>query len=236
MAEESMKDFEAELEASYEVMGDGEKDTDALIAWKKAEEYLHSKEILTLEITGIVNKGVIVDVEGLRGFVPASKLSLSRVEELNDWLGKTIRVRVVTCDPANEKLVLSAKEILKEERDDQKTKKIEAIAVGTVLDGTVDSIKDYGAFIDLGDGLSGLVHVSQIANKRVKHPADELKLGQQVQVKVINKKDGKLSLSMKALLDGGDDADMELREKVELPKSEEIGTSLGSLLSGIKLD
>ncbi|MCR4843181.1 MAG: S1 RNA-binding domain-containing protein [Eubacterium sp.] len=235
--EETMQDFEKELEKSYEVMGDGENNTDELLAWEKAKEYMESGEILSLEITGVVNKGVIVMVEGvLRGFVPASKLSLKKVEDLNDWLGKTVRLKVVTCDKDENKLVLSAREILKEERADEKRKKLDAVEVGAVMTGKVDSIKDYGAFIDLGDGLSGLLHVSQIANKRVKHPSDELKEGQEVTVKVTQKKDGKLSLSMKALLDNSDSEDAEPREKVVIPKAENIGTSLGSILQGLKLD
>ena len=233
-----MKDFEQELEKSYEVMGDGEKNTDELIAWKKAEECKASGEILELEITGIVNKGVIVMFEGvLRGFVHISQLSLKRVDDndLTDWLGKKIRVKVTEVDADKETLKLSAKEVLKAERDNEKQKKMDAIEVGAVLTGKVESIKDYGAFIDLGDCISGLLHVSQIANKRIKHPADELKEGQEVKVKVTQKKDGKLSLSMKVLLDPDVDED-EPREKIEIPKAENIGTSLGSLLSGIKLD
>ncbi len=233
--EESMENFEKELEESYKVMGDGEKNTDELMAWEKAKEYLESGEILSLEVSGIVNKGVIVMIENtLRGFVPASKLSLSRIDDLNDYLGKTIRVKVITVNPDKQELVLSAREILKAERNDEKKKKIEAVEVGAVLTGKVDSIKDYGAFIDLGDGLSGLLHVSQISTKRIKHPSDVLKEGQDVTVKVTQKKDGKLSLSMKAL-EEAPESDRAPREKVKIPKAENIGTSLGSLLKDIKL-
>ncbi len=229
-----MKDIENELEKSYEFMGDGEVSTDELIAWDNAKTYMEEKKTLELEVTGVVNKGVVADLEGLRAFIPASKLSLSRVDDLNEYLGKTVRVRVVTCDKENQKLVLSAREILREERDDERKKKIDAVEVGSVMTGKVDTIKEYGAFVDLGDGLSGLVHVSQIANKRVKHPADELKEGQEVTVKVTEKKNGKLSLSMKALLEPGN-GDEEPREKIVLPKSENIGTSLGSILKNIKI-
>lgn len=233
---ESMENFEKELEESYKVMGDGEKNTDELIAWDKAKEYLESGQILELPVSGIVKGGVIVMIEDtLRGFVPASKLSLSKIDDLNDYLGKTIKVKVATCDPDKQELVLSAREILKAERDDEKKKKIDAVEVGAVLTGKVDSIKDYGAFIDLGDGLSGLLHVSQISAKRIKHPSDELKEGQEVTVKVTQKKDGKLSLSIKALQDDPDDDRAPSREKVKIPKAENIGTSLGSLLKDIKL-
>ena len=97
----------------------------------------------------------------------------------------------------------------------------------------VESIQPYGAFIDLGNGLSGLVHVSQICEKRIKTPAAVLKVGDKVKVKVINVKDGKLSLSMKAL---NDVAAEEIQEEtIELPETEAVGTSLGSLFANIKL-
>ena len=228
---ETMKDFEQELEKSYEVMGDGEKDTDTLLAWQKVQEYQQSKEILTVEISGIVNKGVVALVEGLRAFIPASRLSLSRVDDLNEWLGKEIRVRVITAEPESEKLVLSAREILKEERDAKRANRADEIKIGSVMTGTVETIKDYGAFVDLGEGVSGLVHISQIALERIKHPSAVLKEGQEVSVKVIGKKDGRISLSMKALLE---QKKREEEVDVVLPKSEQIGTSLGDLLKGIK--
>lgn len=229
--EETMKDFEKELEESYKVMGDGEKDTDTLLAWEKIKELYESQETLTVTISGIVNKGVIALVEGIRGFIPASRLSLRRVDDLNSWLGKEIQVRIITADPEADKLVLSAREILKEARDEEKRLKISEIKEGTVLTGKVESIQNYGAFVDLGDGISGLVHISQISLERIKHPSVVLKEGQEVQVKVIGKKDGKISLSMKALL-----AEKKEEEeiKVEIPKSESIGTSMGDLLKNLK--
>jgi small subunit ribosomal protein S1 len=105
------------------------------------------------------------------------------------------------------------------------------------MDGKVESIQSYGAFIDLGDGLSGLVHISQISGKRVKSVEDVLKVGQEVKVKVIRIKDGKLSLSMKALEENTeDDSSYERRDDFKLPKAENISTNLGSLLKGLKLN
>lgn len=231
---ETMKDFEQELEESYKVMGDGEKDTDTLLAWEKIRELYEAKEILTLKVTGIVNKGVIVQVEGIRGFVPASRLSLKRVDDLNEWLGKEIRVRIITADMEADKLVLSAREILKEERDEAKRLKISGIKDGAVMTGKVESLQDYGAFVDLGDGISGLVHISQISRERIKHPSAVLQVGQEVRVKVIGKKDGKISLSIRALLDEAKKKEEE-EIRVAIPKSEAIGTSLGDLLKNLQL-
>ncbi|MCC8017045.1 MAG: S1 RNA-binding domain-containing protein [Lachnospiraceae bacterium] len=231
-AAESMDDMGKALEDSYKMMGDGEHDTDTLLAWAKIKELYESQENLTVEITGVVNKGVIAMVEGIRGFIPASRLSLQRVNDLNEWLGKEIQVRVITVDQEADKLVLSAREILREERENAKKVKLSAIEVGTVFDGKVDSIQDYGVFVDLGDGVSGLVHVSQIALERVKHPSDVLKKGQEVRVKVIGKQNGKLKLSIKALLE---QKKKDEEVKVTIPKAESIGTSMGDLLKNIKL-
>lgn len=205
----------------------------AEMAWKKVAEYLENETVLDVKVGGVVNAGVIAYVEGLRGFIPASKLSLSYVENLEDFLNKEIQVRVITVDPEKKKLVLSAKEILREKAAEARKAKISNVEVGLVTEGKVESIQPYGAFIDLGDGLSGLVHVSQISEKRIKSPDIVLKVGDKVKVKVIAIKDGKLSLSMKAL---NDVAAEEIREeKVVLPKTEELTTSLGDLFKNIKL-
>ena len=138
-------------------------------------------------------------VEGLRGFIPASKLSLSYIEDLETYLLKDIEVRVIDVNQADNRLVLSAREILKEREQKEKEEKIANVKVGSVTSGTVESLQNYGAFIRLEDGLSGLVHVSQISQKRIKFPKDVLNVGDEVQVKIIGVKDGKISLSMKAL-------------------------------------
>ncbi len=228
----SMADLGDALEESYKMMGDGVHDTDTIIAWNTISQLYEAGETLTLEVCGVVNKGVIVMVEGIRGFVPASRLSLQRVSDLEEWLGKEIRVRIITADRENEKLVLSARELLKEERDQAKKLRLSAIEVGTVFEGTVESLQDYGAFVSLGDGISGLVHISQIALERVKRPSDVLDIGQQVRVKVIGKQDGKLKLSMKVLLE---QEKIEEEEQIVIPQTEAIGTSMASLLKNIKL-
>ena len=204
------------------------------LAWKKLQEYLDEKTVLDVKVGGVVKGGVIAYVEGIRGFIPASKLSLSYVENLEDWLNKEIQVQVITVEPEKKRLVLSAREILREKAAEERRAKISNVQVGLVTEGKVESIQPYGAFIDLGEGLSGLVHVSQISDKRIKTPDAVLKVGDTVKVKVIAIKDGKLSLSMKALKDVA--AEEVREEKVALPKSEELSTSLGELFKNIKLD
>ena len=233
--EETMKDYEKMLEESYSLMGDGVHDTDALLAWRKAKELKDSQENITVTISGIVKGGVVADFDGIRAFIPVSKLSLERIDDCNPFLGKEIEVRVFEADMDEDKLILSAKEILKEEKELGRKKRLSDIKVGQVFHGTVATIKDYGAFVDISDGLSGLVHVSQISQERIKHPGAVLKEGQEVDVKVIDIKDGKISLSIKALMEEAADQEPE-EDEIVLPESEAIGTSLGGLLKGIKLD
>ena len=155
------------------------------------------------------------------------------MENPEDWLNKKIQVQVITADPENQKLVLSARELLREKAAEERRSKLASVQVGLVTEGKVESIQPYGAFIDLGDGLSGLVHVSQISEKRIKSPDVVLKVGDTVKVKVIAIKDGKLSLSMKALNETA--AEDLPEEKIEIPKAEELTTTLGDLFKNIKL-
>ena len=230
-----MKDYEDMLEESYSLMGDGVHDTDALLAWRRAAELKESQENIRVTVNGIVKGGVVADFEGIRAFIPVSKLSLDRIEDCNPFLEKELEVRVFEANMDEDKLILSAKEILKERQELSRRKKISDIQEGQVFHGVVATIKEYGAFIDLGDGLSGLVHISQISHSRIKHPGVVLKEGQEVDVKVIGIKDGKISLSIKALLENPEEEAPE-EEEIVLPKTEEIKTSLGDLLKGIKLD
>ncbi len=201
--------------------------------WAKLKEYMDEKKVIEVTVDGVSNGGLVSNVEGVRGFIPASLVALKRVDDLNDYLLKDIRVIVTEVDQAANRLILSAKDVLKNEARAAKKDKINSVKVGTVFDGKVESIKDFGAFVDIGDGLSGLVHVSQISTKRIKTPEEVLKVGDEVKVKVIAVKDGKLSLSMKALLE---EPKEEKEEVFKLPKAESATTSLGDLFKNIKLD
>ncbi len=209
------------------------KEANEVLAWDKLKELQEQGTNLKVKVAGVVKSGVVAYVEGIRGFIPASKLALEYVEDLNEWLGREIEVRVINVDEEDSKLVLSAKEILREKEAEERKTKVSNVAVGLVTEGTVESLQDYGAFINLGGGLTGLVHISQISEKRIKHPSAVLKVGDTVKVKVIAVKDGKLSLSMKALQDVAAEEIQE--ETIELPESESITTNLGSLFAKIKL-
>ena len=167
--------------------------------------------------------------------LPEDIAKFVEIENCDDFLGREIEVRVFEANMEEDKLILSAKEILKERRELSKKKKLSDIHEGQVFHGVVATIKEYGAFVDLEDGLSGLVHISQISHNRIKHPGVVLKEGQEVDVKVIGVKDGKISLSIKALLDDTEEQDT-AEEELVLPETGEIGTSLGDLLKDLKLD
>lgn len=215
-----------------ESMADYEDHFDDANPWNRVQSYMDNGTNLSIKIEGIVNGGAIAMVEGLRGFIPASRLSLSYIENLEDYLLQELEVRVIDVDQAENRLVLSAREILKEKAKKALEEKIANVAVGSVLEGTVETLQNYGAFVRLANGLSGLVHISQISQKRVKSPKDVLNVGDEVKVKVIGVKDGKISLSMKALEVVEEEV---VEEKVEIPVAENIGTSLGDLFKNIKL-
>lgn len=207
-----------------------------VLAWNKLKELKENKTVLDVVIKGIVKSGVIAYVEGIRGFIPASKLALHYVEEdqLNDYLNQSIQVQVFDIQPEKNRLILSAREVLREKAEEERKAKVSNVEVGLVTEGIVESLQPYGAFVNLSNGLSGLVHISQISEKRLKKPSEVLSVGDKVKVKVIGIKDEKISLSMKALSDVLA-KDIE-EETYELPKSEEVTTSLGSLFANIKLD
>lgn len=226
---ETMKEFETEINESMKNF----KDTDGDSVWGTLEYYKEEGTVLSLTVDGVVKSGVVAYVDGVRGFIPASQLDTSYVEDLNDWLKKEIEAKIIELDEENKRLVLSRRAVLAEKAAEERRQRINAVVPGTVLNGTVESLKPYGAFIRLDDGLSGLVHISQISQKRIKTPGEVLSLGDAVKVKVLKVEDGKLSLSMKVL-----------EETVREPETEsfhyreegEASTSLGSLLSGFHFE
>ena len=111
---------------------------------------------------------------------PPTKLALNYVEDTNEYLNKPIQVQVFDIDKEKGRLILSAKEILREKAEEERKTKISNVQVGLVTEGVVESLQPYGAFVDLGNGLSGLVHISQICEKRIKKPSEVLTVGDKV--------------------------------------------------------
>ena len=206
------------------------KEANQVLAWDKLKEYLGSGEYVDVKVSEAVKAGAVAFLEGIRGFIPASKLDLQYVEEdkIPEFVGKTLTVKVITADESAGKLVLSAREYLKEQADARRAEMISNVEVGLVTEGVVESLQNYGAFVNLGNGMTGLVHISQICNQRIAHPSAVLKVGQKVKVKVTAIKEGKLSLSMKALEEIA--ATEITEEKIDFKSEGEATTSLADLL------
>ena len=230
------------IEATVIRMDDGQgnillskKEANEVLSWDVLGQMKEEKTDVTVKVSEAVNGGAVAYVEGIRGFIPASQLDLNYVEDPSAYVGKTLKVRVITVDQEREKLVLSAKEILKEQQKEEHDHKVAMIVPGTILEGTVESLQTYGAFIDLKDGLSGLVHISQICQKRIKKPSEVLKAGDKVKVKVLNTNDGKISLSIKAVAEEQEASEVEDFDTASFSSNESVGTSLGDLFAKLKL-
>ena len=211
------------------------KDAAEELAWDKLQEAQKTKKVYHVKVAGAVNGGCVAYVEGVRGFIPASKLALEYVEEPADYLNKELDVQVISVDEGAKRVVLSAKELLLAKVMEEKNKKINKYTVGTVMEGTVEQLKDYGASVNIGDGITGLVHISQISDRRLKHPSQVLKEGDKVKVKIIKIENNKISLSIREA------AELTSREVEEEGQAEyedngAAATGLGALLKGFKLN
>ncbi len=210
------------------------KKADDLLSWDKLKTMMTERTVTTVKVANAVNGGVVTYIEGIRAFIPASMLSLSYVEDVATFVGKELRVIVVTADKSANKLILSAKEVLREEEAKVKAHKISQVQKGIVTTGIVEKLMPFGAFVSIGEGLSGLVHISQICGKHIKSPAEVLKEGQEVNVKIMDVKDGKISLSIKAVSEEEEVLDDAAKAPVEYSSGEAVTTGLGDLLKNFK--
>ncbi|MHB1127197.1 MAG: bifunctional 4-hydroxy-3-methylbut-2-enyl diphosphate reductase/30S ribosomal protein S1 [Bacillota bacterium] len=176
------------------------KRADREVAWQYLEDSLENHTEISAEVVEIVKGGLLVDV-GVRGFVPASLVERGYVENLNAYLGKQMRLRVIELDRTKNKAVLSQKVILDEEYEEQRQHTWEDLEEGQVKSGTVRRLTNFGAFVDIG-GVDGLLHVSEISWGRVEHPSDVLREGQEVEVRIlgVDRQSGKVSLGLKQLM------------------------------------
>lgn len=211
------------------------KEANDVLAWDKLRDMLENETVASVRIKESVPSGVVAYLEGIRAFIPASQLSADYVENTDAWIGKTIEVQVITVDKEKNKLVLSGRKVARKKEEEERNHKIAMMVPGAVTEGVVESIMPYGAFVALGDGISGLVHISQISQKRIGSVHEVLKEGQKVKVKILNTNDGKVSLSMKALEEIMADKETDAPAE-EYVSGEQVSTSLGSLLSGFKFD
>lgn len=229
-----------EITATVMATNDGEgnmvlskKEANAVLAWDKLKKLMEERTVVKVKISEVVNAGAVAYLEGIRGFIPASRLSDEYVEDLKEWDGKTIEVTVITADEEERRLVLSGREPAREKKQAETNRKIEKCEVGAVMNGTVETIKPYGAFVALENGLTGLLHISQISTQRIKHPGAVLKEGQEVSVKILSTADNKISLSMKVLAEEA--AEAESHSTYDYKEEGQASTGLATLLKNIKL-
>lgn len=168
--------------------------------WDDIEKKFEAGETIKAPITQVVKGGLVVDA-GVRGFIPASMVSDHFVEDLNQYKGQELELKIVELEPSENRLILSHKEIVQQEREANKKAVLDKLVVGDVVEGKVARLTNFGAFIDLG-GVDGLVHVSEISFERVGKPSDVLKIGQDVKVKVlaVDPEKDRISLSIKQTL------------------------------------
>jgi small subunit ribosomal protein S1 len=173
------------------------KAVDAVKAWEELENKYNSGEVFEIQVADVVKGGLVADV-GVRGFIPASHVERHFVDSFDDYKGRTLPVKVVELDRDKNKVILSHRAVLEEEQNQQKQGIYDQLQVGSVIEGTVQRLTDFGAFVDVG-GVDGLVHVSEMSWQRVEKPSDVVKEGDKVTVKIlkIDKEHERISLSMK---------------------------------------
>lgn len=175
---------------------------DALKAWDTLEQQFAAGEVFEAEVKDIVKGGLVVDL-GVRGFVPASLVEDYFVDDFEDYKGKVLSFRIVELDKEKNRLILSHRAVVESEKASQKKNVINQIKAGDVLDGKVQRIASFGAFIDLG-GIDGLVHISQVSHEHVSDVSEVLSEGQEVKVKVlsVDPENERISLSIKETIPG----------------------------------
>lgn len=175
---------------------------DAENAWETLESRFQNNEVFDAEVNEVVKGGLVVDL-GVRGFVPASLVEDHFVEDFSDYQGKTLSFKIVELDREKNRLILSHRIVVEEEKGKEKKAILEKLETGQILEGTIQRLTDFGAFVDIG-GVDGLVHISQLSHEHIDKPADVVKEGEKVQVKVlsVDRDNERISLSIKETLPG----------------------------------
>lgn len=175
---------------------------DADAAWEDLETKLDSGEVFEAEVKDIVKGGLVVDV-GLRGFIPASLVETYYVEDFEEYKGQTLRLKVIELDREQNRVILSHSAVVEDENESRKQSLMQSLEEGQVLEGTVQRLTDFGAFVDIG-GMDGLVHISQLAHEHVEKASDVVEEGQKIRVKVlsVDRDNERISLSLKDTLPG----------------------------------
>jgi small subunit ribosomal protein S1 len=188
----------------YRIDGDGdgamylsERRARALKTWERVLEAHENNEAITATVTQVVKGGVLVDL-GMRGFVPASQIRRHPVGNLEEMVGKVLRLKVIDLDHKRRRVVLSQRVVLEEELNQKKQELLSTLEPGQIREGTVVRLADFGSFVDLG-GVDGLIHNSELSWSRIKHPSEAVQIGDKVQVEIMkfDSEARKVSLSLK---------------------------------------
>jgi small subunit ribosomal protein S1 len=190
------------LKIEEEALIVSKRKADAGKAWDQLKQTFENGETIEAEVKDVVKGGLVVDL-GVRGFVPASLVEDHFVEDFSDYKGRQLTFKIVELDQEKNRLILSHRAVLEEEKGKKKFELLDSLQVGQILEGTVQRITDFGAFVDIG-GIDGLVHISQLSYEHVEKPSDVVEEGQRVKVKVLNvdRDSERISLSIKETLPG----------------------------------
>ena len=171
-----------------------------LSAWLQLEQALESGELVTGTITGKVKGGLTVMTNAIRAFLPGSLVDLRPVKDTTPYEGKTLEFKVIKLDRKRNNVVLSRRAVLEASMGEERQKLLETLHEGAIVKGIVKNITDYGAFVDLG-GIDGLLHITDMAWRRVRHPSEVLQVGQEVEAKVLkfDQEKSRVSLGVKQL-------------------------------------
>ncbi|MDQ0232943.1 small subunit ribosomal protein S1 [Metabacillus malikii] len=185
------------LKVEEEALVLSKRAVDAEKAWDSLQQKFETKEVFEAEVKDVVKGGLVVDL-GVRGFIPASLVEAHFVEDFSDYLGKSLSLIVVEIDRDKNRVILSHRAVIEKEQIEKKSALLDTIKVGDVIEGKVQRLTDFGAFVDIG-GIDGLVHISQLSHTHIDKPSDVVEEGQSVTVKVlgIDRDNERISLSIK---------------------------------------